>query len=74
MESAQREASTFAVEVTNTSVNGPWILIADREDFLPLTESPWLRSAKVAQRAGAATRAGRSAQCVLAGAACVPEP
>ncbi len=36
-----------AVEVTNISKHGLWILVDDRESFLPFEEFPWFRNATV---------------------------
>ena len=41
--------SSAPVEVTDISVNGFWLLLADREVFLPFKFFPWFRSATVAQ-------------------------
>lgn len=38
---------TSAVEVTNISAHGFWVLLSDRELFLPFAEFPWFRSAPV---------------------------
>jgi hypothetical protein len=37
------------VEVTNVSQHGLWILLGDRELFLPFEKFPWLRDAPIAQ-------------------------
>ena len=39
--------STFQVEVTNISQHGFWVLVDDRELFLPFDEFPWFKSAGV---------------------------
>jgi hypothetical protein len=49
MRSAPRGRPTLAAEVTNISVSGLWILVDDREIFLPFTTFPWFRQATVAQ-------------------------
>jgi hypothetical protein len=49
MRSVQRGKPTLAAEVTNISVSGLWILVDDREIFLPFTKFPWFRQATVAQ-------------------------
>jgi hypothetical protein len=49
MRSVQRGKPTSAAEVTNISVSGLWILIDEREIFLPFTKFPWFREATVAQ-------------------------
>lgn len=41
--------STSRVEVSNISAHGFWILVDDRELFLPFKEFPWFRNASVAQ-------------------------
>lgn len=42
-----RGTSTSAVEVTNISRHGFWVLIDDRELFLPFETFPWFRAASV---------------------------
>ncbi len=37
-----------AAEVTNISPHGFWLLVDERELFLPFTEFPWFREASVA--------------------------
>jgi hypothetical protein len=49
MRSARRGESTSAVEVTNISGKGFWLLLDDRELFLAFAEFPWFRSATIAQ-------------------------
>jgi hypothetical protein len=39
--------ATSAVEVTNISAHGFWVLLGDRELFLPFDEFPWFREAPV---------------------------
>ena len=39
--------STLAVEVTNISRHGIWLLTSDGEHFLPFDEFPWFKSAPV---------------------------
>jgi hypothetical protein len=39
--------ATSAVEVTNISAHGFWVLLGDRELFLPFEEFPWFREASV---------------------------
>lgn len=41
-------AATSAVEVSNISSYGFWLLVDDRELFLPFEEFPWFRDATVA--------------------------
>lgn len=40
-------AATSAVEVTNISRHGFWLLLDERELFLPFDEFPWFRDATV---------------------------
>ena len=35
------------LEVTNISAHGFWLLLADREVFVPFDEFPWFRNAPV---------------------------
>jgi hypothetical protein len=39
--------ATSEVEVTNISKHGFWVLIDDRELFLPFEEFPWFKQARV---------------------------
>jgi hypothetical protein len=41
--------STLKVEVTNMSMHGIWILISEREYFLPYVDFPWFKEAKIAE-------------------------
>ncbi|MBI5937354.1 MAG: DUF2442 domain-containing protein [Betaproteobacteria bacterium] len=43
MTSAMLGTSTSAVEVTNISRHGFWVLLNDEELFLPFSEFPWFR-------------------------------
>jgi len=47
MKSAPHGKLTSAVEVTNLSEHGFWILIEDRELFLPFEQFPWFRDEPV---------------------------
>ncbi len=47
MESAPPGKSTSAVEVTNVSVHGFWILIHDREVFVSFKDFPWFEEASI---------------------------
>lgn len=47
MTSAALGASTSAVEVTNISRHGLWVVLNDEELFLPFAEFPWFRKAAV---------------------------
>ena len=49
MRSAQRGKRTSAVEVTNVSPHGFWLLLEDRELFLPFDKFPWFRDAPIAK-------------------------
>jgi len=48
MRSAQRGTRT-SVEVTNVSQHGFWLLVGDRELFLPFEKFPWFRNAPIAK-------------------------
>ena len=41
--------STSRVEVTNISKHGLWILIDEKEYFLPFSDFPWFRDARIAE-------------------------
>ena len=47
--SARRGKSTSAVEVTNISRDGFWLLIGGKELFLSFERFPWFRQASVGQ-------------------------
>ncbi|MBI4757374.1 MAG: DUF2442 domain-containing protein [Betaproteobacteria bacterium] len=47
MTSATLGASISAVEVTNISQHGFWVLLNDEELFLPFSEFPWFRDVAV---------------------------
>ncbi len=49
MKSAKLGKRTSPVEVTNVSVHGFWILIENKEHFLPFEQFPWFRDAAIAQ-------------------------
>ena len=49
MRSAQRGKRTSVVEVTNVSPRGLWLLLGDRELFLPFDKFPWFREAPIAK-------------------------
>ena len=49
MRSARRGKRTSDVEVSNVSSHGLWLLIDDRELFLPFQEFPWFRDAPIAK-------------------------
>lgn len=47
MKSARLGKRTSAVEVTNVSEHGFWLLIADHEQFVPFEKFPWFRTASI---------------------------
>lgn len=47
MKSGQRGRSTSAVEVGNVTRQGFWLLLDDRELFLPFADFPWFRDASI---------------------------
>lgn len=47
MKSAPPGRSISPVEVTNVSPHGFWLLIEDREVFVPFKEFPWFRDASI---------------------------
>jgi len=47
MSSVSLGTSTSAAEVTNISRHGVWLLVDDRELFMPFDEFPWFRNAPV---------------------------
>ena len=49
MTSSALGASISAVEVTNISRHGFWVLLNDEELFLPFSEFPWFRDVAVAK-------------------------
>ena len=49
MQSAQRGKRTSLVEVTNVSTNGLWLLLKEKEHFLPFDQFPWFRDASIAE-------------------------
>jgi hypothetical protein len=44
-----KDKKNKSVEVTNISSQGLWILLSQKEYFLPYKEFPWFKDAKVAQ-------------------------
>ncbi len=42
-----RGTSTSAVEVTNVSKHGFWLLLDGKERFVPFDEFPWFRNATI---------------------------
>ena len=49
MKSERLGRDTSAVEVTNVSKHGVWLLIADKERFVPFEQFPWFRDARIDQ-------------------------
>ncbi len=49
MSSAAHGTSTSAVEVTNISQHGFWLLLKEEELFLPFAEFPWFREVTVSK-------------------------
>ncbi len=49
MKSAARGKHISAVEVTNVSKHGFWLLFEDRERFLPFEHFPWFRDVSIGQ-------------------------
>ncbi len=47
MRSARHGKRTSAVEVSNISPNGLWLLLDERELFLPFEQFPWFRKAPI---------------------------
>ena len=47
MKSKRRGKNTSKVEVTNISRQGIWLLIIDKEYFLPYKEFPWFKKARI---------------------------
>jgi len=47
MKSERRGPSTSAVDVTNISQHGFWLLVDDRELFVPFADFPWFSNAPV---------------------------
>lgn len=45
--SGERGTPTSDVEVTNVSKHGFWLLLGDRERFLPFEQFPWFRAASI---------------------------
>jgi hypothetical protein len=47
MKSSEPGKSTLEAEVTQIDMQGIWILIDDRESFLPFEKFPWFKEASV---------------------------
>ncbi|MBI3316765.1 MAG: DUF2442 domain-containing protein [Candidatus Omnitrophica bacterium] len=49
MKSNKRGKNTSKAEILNISPNGVWLLVEEREYFLPYEEFPWFEKATVGQ-------------------------
>jgi Protein of unknown function (DUF2442) len=49
MKSAALGKSTSAVEVSNVSPHGFWLLLGAEELFVPFSEFPWFKDASISQ-------------------------
>ena len=49
MKSGVAGNATSKAEITNISVHGIWLLFENREYFLPYSEYPWFREAKISE-------------------------
>jgi hypothetical protein len=49
MKSALPGSSISPVEVTNVSTHGFWLLIGERELFVPFRDFPWFRDASIGE-------------------------
>ena len=49
MTSRRHGRSTSVAEVTNVSLQGFWILVEQREYFVPFKEFPWFRDATIGE-------------------------
>ena len=47
MKSEKPGTSTSEIEVTNISLHGFWILVDEKECFLPFASFPWFKQAKI---------------------------
>lgn len=47
MRSERRGESTLVAEVANVSPNGFWLLVDERELFVPFKQFPWFRAATI---------------------------
>jgi len=47
MKSLKNGKNTLKAEVTNISEHGFWILLANKEYFLPFEKFPWFKEAKI---------------------------
>jgi hypothetical protein len=51
VKSGPRGERTSAVELSNVSVHGFWLLVDGREFYVPFEEFPWFRDATIAELA-----------------------
>jgi hypothetical protein len=49
MKSSTRGADTSQIEISNIDQFGLWVLVQDKEYFLPYDDFPWFRNATVDQ-------------------------
>ena len=49
MTSGRLGTPTLAVEVTNVSSHGFWLLIGETERFVPFKEFPWFKDARIGE-------------------------
>ena len=47
MRSVKRGRNTSKVEVTNISQHGFWLLMGEKEYFIPFEKFPWFRNARI---------------------------
>lgn len=47
MKSSTLGTSTSEVEVTNVDTHGIWVLVREREHFLPHEDFPWFKKARI---------------------------
>lgn len=51
MRSAKHGPTTSGVELSNVSQHGMWLLVDEREHFLPFDDFPWFRDGSIGQLA-----------------------
>jgi len=49
MKSSKLGDNTSAVEVTNISRHGFWLLVAEKEYFLPFEKFPWFKDCRISE-------------------------
>lgn len=49
MKSTKRGRGTITAEVVHISSHGLWVHVAEQEYFLPFSEYPWFKEARVAE-------------------------